>query len=136
MKTVKDAMTAKPVTVDRTTSAAEAANLMAKGEFGPLPVVEGSKLIGIVTDRDLVIRVMAKGRDPKETPVGDVCTEDPVAVPADEGLDEAIGLMERHQVRRLPVVKEGRLVGMLSQADLAREQPHERTGQLLEEISR
>jgi CBS domain-containing protein len=136
MKTVKDAMTAEPVTVSRATSVEEAASLMASGEFGPLPVVEDAELIGIVTDRDLVIRVLAKGRDPRETTVGDVYTKDPVAVPADEGLDEALGLMERHQVRRLPVVKEGRLVGMLSQADLARAQPHERTGELVEEISR
>jgi CBS domain-containing protein len=133
---VKDVMTADPKTVTPETSVVEAARLMTSADVGPLPVVEGGELVGIVTDRDLVIRVIAEGRDPESTLVGDVCSGRPVTVSPDDGVDRALALLGQHQVRRLPVAEDGRIVGIVAQADLAREESHEAVGEVVEDISR
>ena len=133
--TVRDSMTESPKTVAGSASVSEAAKLMANENVGSLPVVEGDKLIGIVTDRDLVVQVVARGQDPDTVLVSDIYSEQPVVASPDEPLDEALKRMASEQVRRLPVVSDGRLVGILAQADVAREALAESTGQMVEEIS-
>jgi CBS domain-containing protein len=115
----------------------EAAELMESEDVGSLPVLEGDELAGMITDRDIVIRAVARGKDPRGMPVREVSTRDVVAVRGDEDLSEALKLMASHQVRRLPVVDESNhLVGVLAQADVAREAREKAVGELVEEISR
>ena len=134
--TVRDSMTENPTTIAGSAPVSEAAKLMASENVGSLPVVEGDELVGIVTDRDLVVQVVARGQDPDSVRVSDIYSEKPVVASPDEPLDEALKRMASEQVRRLPVVSEGRLVGILAQADVAREAQAESTGQMVEEISK
>jgi CBS domain-containing protein len=135
-KSIRDAMTDNPRKVDTTTPVAVAAKLMATEDVGSLPVTEGDRLVGMVTDRDIVTRVVAEGKDAKAATVGEIASKDLVTVDPQQDLDEALRLMAKHQVRRLPVVEEdGRLVGILAQADVAREGEDSKTGQLVERIS-
>lgn len=133
--TVRESMTADPKTISGSAPVSEAARLMASEDVGSLPVVEGDELVGIVTDRDLVVQVVARGKDPDSVRVLDVYSKAPVVASPDEPLDEALQRMASEQVRRLPVVSEGRLVGILAQADVARQAHAESTGQMVEEIS-
>jgi len=135
-KSVKDLMTPDPATIELEATVVEAAKRMAQIDVGPLPVVDGNRLIGIVTDRDLVVRVLAEGRDPKTTAISEACSEDLVTVSTDDDLRHALGLLARHQVRRLPVVDGERLVGIVAQADVARELDPSAVGNVVEEISR
>jgi CBS domain-containing protein len=134
--TVRDSMTEKPTTITGSAPVSEAAKLMASENVGSLPVVKGDELVGIVTDRDLVVQVVARGQDPNSVRVSDIHSERPVVASPDESLDEALKRMASEQVRRLPVVSEGRLVGILAQADVAREAQPESTGQMVEQISK
>jgi len=102
---------------------------------GSLPVVHNDRVVGVVTDRDLVVRVIAAGLDPDATHVVEIASDRPVTVEASTGLDEALQLMAEHQVRRLPVVENDRLVGVIAQADVARLGKDKRTGDLVEELS-
>jgi CBS domain-containing protein len=130
-------MTADPRGVELETGVAEAARILRDEDVGSLPVLREGRVIGMLTDRDLVVRVLAEGRDPGSTRVAEVVSGDPVTVRADQDLDEAVRLMARHQVRRLPVVEDGdRLVGILAQADVALTGDDERAGEVVEEISR
>jgi CBS domain-containing protein len=135
-KHVKDGMTANPRSIAPSTSIQEAAKLMRDDDVGSLPVVEGDKLVGILTDRDIVIRAGAEGRF--DATAGDLASREVVTVDPEQPLEEAARLMAQHQVRRLPVTEEdGRLVGMLAQADVATHGGEDaRTGQMVEEISR
>jgi CBS domain-containing protein len=133
---VSDVMTSNPKTVDASSSVVEAAKLMRDEDTGIIPIVDGDRLAGTITDRDLALRVVAEGRDPQTTTVAEVASRDLVTIDPQQDLDEALRLMARHQVRRLPVVEEdGKLVGILSQADVAREATPEETGRVVEEIS-
>jgi CBS domain-containing protein len=135
-KTVRDAMTPDPRCIDRSTSVVDAAHLMEAEDVGSLPVVDHDDfLVGIVTDRDVALRVVAAGRDPGSTPVGDILTENPIYAYPDEPLDEALEQMAYRRVRRLPVVDSDRLIGMLAQADVVHEVKDKKAGQLVEEIS-
>jgi len=134
--TVRDAMTSPPTTVGPEESAVDAARLMAAENIGSLPVVEGEELVGIVTDRDLVLHVLAKDVDPHKVVVATICTECPVVVRSEDSLDVALQRMASEQVRRLPVVEDTRLVGMLAQADVSRNVAPAATGRLVEEISK
>ncbi len=116
---VRHAMTPSPQTVSPDMNAADAAGLMRSEDIGVLPVVEDDKLIGLVTDRDLVLRVLADRKDPMESRIGDILTRSPVTVTPDMKLSEARELMEKHQIRRLPVMKGDELVGILSIGDVA-----------------
>ncbi len=116
---VRHAMTAAPQTIRPDMNTADAAGMMRSEDVGVLPVIEGGKLVGLVTDRDLVVRVMADRKDSEEVRVGDVVTSRPVTVSPDTWLSEARQLMERHRVRRLPVMKGEELVGILSLGDVA-----------------
>ncbi len=133
--TVAEAMTSGPTTVAAEASVVEAARLMAAEDVGSLPVVADGSLVGMVTDRDLVIGVLARDLDPHKVPVSDICTEDPIVATPEEPLDQALQRMAAEQVRRLPVVREGKLVGILAQADVARTARPDSTGRMVEEIS-
>ena len=129
-------MTANPRTIDSSTPVVEAAKIMKAEDVGSVPVVEGDRLVGMLTDRDMVVRVVAEGRDPQSTTPGDIASRDLVTVDPDQSLDEAARLMAQHQVRRLPVVEEdGRLVGILSQGDVAQVGDDSLTGEVVERIS-
>jgi len=132
---VKDVMTPNPMSVRSDEMVVEAARRMLSEDVGSLPVIDGDELCGMVTDRDLVLQVVAKDLDPHKVHVSDICSEQPVTARADEPLDDALQRMAAQQVRRLPVVADGKLVGILAQADVARAERPELTGRLVEEIS-
>ena len=134
---IAEVMTQRPRAVTTRTSVRDAARLMEEEDVGSLPVVEeGTQLVGIVTDRDVAIRVVGRGLDPDRTVVGEVASTDLVALTPDHDLDDALTVMAREQVRRLPIVaRENELVGMLSQADIARVGKDKTSGQVLEAIS-
>jgi CBS domain-containing protein len=136
MAQIRDVMTTNPATVERSTSVLEAAKVMAGEDVGPLPVTDGGRLVGIVTDRDIVTRVLADERDPQSTTVGDICSSDLVTVTPEDDLDQALRKMASAQVRRLPVVEGDRIIGIVAQADVARQAPEQQTGEIVEEISR
>jgi CBS domain-containing protein len=134
-KNIRDAMTEDPRSIGARESVVEAARLMRDEHIGSLPVTEGGRLVGMITDRDLTTRVVAEAAVPETTSVGDVYSRDLISVEPDNDLEEALQLMARHQVRRLPVVENGRLVGMVAQADIALKENEKRTGELVEAIS-
>lgn len=136
-KKIREVMTTNPRTVEPTTPIVDAARLMRDEDVGPIPIVENNQCAGILTDRDIVLRVVAEGRDPAATTVGDVASRDLITIDPEQTLDEAARLMAQHQVRRLPVCEEdGNLVGIIAQADLALTAPEKTTGEVVEEISR
>jgi CBS domain-containing protein len=116
---VRHAMTEAPQTISPDMNAQDAAGLMRSEDVGVLPVVKDAELVGLVTDRDLVVRVLADRQNPLEVRVGDIATRSPITVTPDTRLSEARELMEKHQIRRLPVMKSDRLVGILSLGDVA-----------------
>jgi CBS domain-containing protein len=133
-QSVRDAMTEDPRSIGASASVVEAARLMREGHIGSLPVTEDERLVGMITDRDITTRVVAESAAPEATSVADVYSRDLISVEPDHDLEEALELMARHQVRRLPVVENGRLVGMVAQADIALKDK-ERTGELVGAIS-
>ena len=136
-KSVKDAMTVNPCTIDADQTVAYAARMMRDEDVGLAPVVEGQRLVGTLTDRDIAVRVVAEGKDPQVVKVREVASTDLVTVDPQQDLDEALRLMADHQIRRLPVVEnEGRVVGVLAQADIAEEAKPKKVGELVEEISK
>jgi CBS domain-containing protein len=134
-KKVRQAMSRDPRSVGESTSVQEAARLMKEQDVGSLPVVEDERLVGIVTDRDIVIRGVAVRSDVSSLSVMDVASHEVMTITPDQELDEALWLMAQEQVRRLPDVDGDRLVGILAQADVAREGDEERVGETLEQIS-
>ena len=135
-QSIRDFMTSNPCTIDADKTVAYAAKMMRDEDVGLAPIVEGDKLIGMLTDRDIAVRVAAQGRDPDQVSVRDVASKKLVTIDPQQDLDEALRIMAKHQVRRLPVVEEdGRLVGVVAQADIAREGDAGQTGKLVEEIS-
>jgi CBS domain-containing protein len=135
-QSIRNLMTEKPCSIDADKSVAYAAKMMRDEDVGLAPIVEGDKLIGTLTDRDIAIRVVAEGKDPQQTTVREVASTSLVTIDPQQDLDEALRLMAKHQVRRLPVVEEdGRLVGVVAQADIAREAEAAKTGQVVEQIS-
>jgi CBS domain-containing protein len=120
-ESIRELMTKDPRAVQSGATVMEAARLMRDEDAGIVPVVDGDKLVGTVTDRDIAIRVVARGRDVRNAIVADCMTEHVYACFANEPLAECMRQMARHQVRRMPIVDErGRLVGILAQSDLAR----------------
>jgi CBS domain-containing protein len=135
-KSVRDAMTGDPRSIGATASVVEAARLMREAHIGSLPITDGDKLVGMITDRDITTRVVAEAADPNATSVGDVYSQDLISVEPDNDLKEAVQLMARHQLRRLPVVENDRLVGIVAQADIALADDQKETGELVEAISK
>ena len=132
---VKELMTPDPTVVKPEDTIAQSATLMKQEDCGALPVVSGGKLVGIITDRDIVIRAIAAGKDAKATKVSEVMTAGPVTVSPDASDDDAEKLMAKSQVRRLPVVENGKLVGILVTAQLARRGNTSELGETIREIS-
>src|SRR6266853_1471344 len=136
-----EVMTDNPVCCLSNDLVSQAARVMRREHIGPIPVVSDERtkeIIGIVTDRDLAIKVVAESRDPNRTTVGDVMTHTIVVCREDDDLSSAIAAMGEYQIRRLPVIDQsGHLVGIISQADVATRIYKPRTsGVMIEEISR
>jgi CBS domain-containing protein len=135
-KKISDAMTSSPCAIDADKPVAYAAQMMRDENVGFAPIVEGDRIVGTLTDRDIAVKVVAEGKDPQTTIVRTIASKDLVTVEPEQDLDEALNLMAQHQVRRLPVVEGGgRLVGVVAQADVAREAKPKQTGEVVEEIS-
>ena len=132
---VRDLMTKQPTTVKPDATLGEVAILMKQEDCGSIPVVEGGRLVGIVTDRDIVVRGVATGKDAKTQRVSEIMSADPVAIDPDDDISAAEKIMGDRQIRRLPVVDDGKLVGILVTAQLARAGSERRTGETLKEIS-
>ena len=132
---IRDVMTPNPQTVSPQDSIQNAARIMRDADTGAVPVVENGRPIGILTDRDIVVRAVADGGQPNR-PVSDIVTGSVVVVSPDMSTREASELMSEYQVRRLPVVENERLVGIVSIGDLAvKEGRDSRTGDTLQSIS-
>jgi CBS domain-containing protein len=134
-KRVQELMTERPRAVRADAGIDEAAQIMELEDVGALPVVDDEgRLLGIVTDRDIAVRAVSRGRGPS-TPVGEVASNDLITVTPDDDLDAALDQMARHRVRRLPVVQGETLVGMLAQADVARNGNDKSVGEVVGLIS-
>ena len=140
MKKCSEVMTKNPICCLPDSMAAEAAKLMKSENIGSIPVIENEqshKLVGIVTDRDLALKIVAEGLDAKSTKVAAVMTHKVVTCHADDDLQKALDAMAEHQLRRIPVVdKDKKILGIIAQADVATrvDQP-EKTGEMVKEIS-
>ena len=136
-KQISELMSPNPCAIEADKPVAYAAKMMKDEDVGLAPIVEGDRLVGTLTDRDIVTRVVAEGRDPQSVSVREVASTDLVTIDPQHDLGDALQLMARNQIRRLPVVEEGgRLVGVVAQADVAREAKDKQTGELVEEISK
>lgn len=118
-ETVQEHMTTDPIVLESTQSITDAARRMRDDEVGDVLVKEDGRLCGILTDRDIVVRSIAEGRDPEATTLADVCSEELYTVGPDDTLDDVVATMRDHAVRRVPVVEDGVAVGILSMGDLA-----------------
>ena len=132
---VRELMTTAPVTVEPDATLGEVAVLMKQEDCGSIPVVEDGRLVGIVTDRDIVIRGIAAGSDPKTQRVSTVMSADPVTIRPDDDLADAEKVMADRQIRRLPVVENGKLVGIIVTAQIARAADKRKVGETIKEIS-
>ena len=132
---VRELMTTEPITVEPKATLGEVATLMKQQDCGSIPVVEGRRLVGIVTDRDIVVRGVAAGKDPKTQRVSEVMSADPVTIGPDDDVTDAEKKMADRQIRRLPVVEGGKLVGIIVTAQIARAGNERKVGETLKEIS-
>ena len=132
---VRDIMVTEVETAAPDTTLDEIATMMKNEDVGAIPIVDGDELSGIITDRDIVIRCIAGGNDPAETEASEVISEELVTVEPDEDVEAAARLMSERQVRRLPVVEDGRLVGMISIGDIAVKEDEDTAGDALQDIS-
>jgi CBS domain-containing protein len=133
---LKDIMSIQVEAISEDAPLSEAARRMAQEDIGFLPVIGGTGVVGVVTDRDIVVRCVADGRDPSETPVKSAMTADVAILPDDAGAAEAAELMERKQIRRIIIQDDqGRYVGVVSLGDLARATDHDLSGEVLERVS-
>ena len=132
---VRDLMTSDPASVGPDDVVAQAATLMRQEDCGSLPVVKDATLVGIVTDRDIAVRSVAAGADPKRQHVSEIMSADPITVAPDSDADDAARIMAEHQVRRLPVVEDGHLLGIVVTAQLARRESAGKMGTTIKEIS-
>jgi CBS domain-containing protein len=134
----KDVMTPDPQCCSPETPLNEVANLMVTADCGEIPVVDGSnRLVGVVTDRDIVCRIVAKGKDPSSCTAQEAMSQPVVAVLADTTLDEVVAVMEENQIRRVPVVDaSGCCCGIIAQADVALVAKESEVGEMVREVSR
>ena len=135
-KTARDVMTPNAECVGENETLLDAAKKLADRGFGSMPICgEDNRLKGVLTDRDIVVKALAKGKDPGSTRAGELGEGKPVTIGADDSIQEALRTMAQHKVRRLPVIDGHQLVGIVSQADIARNIDEEKTGDLVEAIS-
>jgi CBS domain-containing protein len=136
MKKARDLMTAGAQCVGENETLVDAARKMRDLDVGAVPICgEDNRLHGMLTDRDIVVRCVAEGGDPATATAGQFAQGKPVTIGADDSAEEALKTMAEHQVRRLPVIDGHTLVGMLSQADVAREMSDRKTGDTVSKIS-
>ena len=136
MKKISEVMTTDVQTVSGDQTAREAAGFMLRAEAGSIPVCEGDKVIGIITDRDITVRAVARGLDPNQTKVHEVMTRDVLACPADSEIEAACELMEKRQVRRLLVTGDDETpVGIVSLGDIALCLREVQSGEVLKKVS-
>ncbi|MGI8627447.1 MAG: CBS domain-containing protein [Geodermatophilaceae bacterium] len=136
MTTAREIMTSGAECVGENETLVDAARKMRDLDVGALPICgEDNRLKGMVSDRDIVVRCIAEGGDPSSTRAGELAQGKPVTIGADDSVEEALRTMAQHKVRRLPVIDGHDLVGMVSQADVARNLPEEKVGDLVEAIS-
>ena len=138
MATARDIMTSNPTCAQEDQNMLDAARTMADLDVGALPICgNDNRLKGMITDRDIVVKVLAEGKDPASTKAGELGQGDgeTVTIGADDSIEEALHTMTTHKVRRLPVIDGDKLVGVVSQADLATHIDEERVGELVEAIS-
>ncbi|HWL76727.1 CBS domain-containing protein [Microbacterium sp.] len=136
MTVAREIMTPNPRCVGENETLVEAARLMASLDVGALPICgEDQRLKGMVTDRDIVVKVIAQGGDPASTTAGSLGEGKPITIGADDDVREALEMMKTHQVRRLPVIDGHDLVGIISQADVALALSSQETGETVAEIS-
>ncbi len=136
MTTAREIMTPGVECVSVGETLVDAARRMRDLDVGALPICrDDDRLAGMLTDRDIVMRVVAEGRDPGSVKVGDLADGKVVTIGVDDSVEDALATMSKHGVRRLPVIDGHDLVGMVSQADIARNLPEERVGDLVEAIS-
>jgi CBS domain-containing protein len=129
--TVRDVMTPTPTTLSASDPVKKAAYVMRDGDIGDVLVVAAGQIVGILTDRDIVIRVVAEDRDLSHTSLGEICSREILALRPEDAIETAVATMREHAVRRLPVVEEGRPVGIVSLGDLAVERdPHSALGKI------
>ena len=136
MTKARDIMTTGVDYADSSTTVLEVAKKLAAENYGSMPICDGDKLQGMITDRDIVVKVLAEGKDPATTKVIDLVQGEVVTIGADDSIEEAARTMAEHQVRRLPVIDGDKLVGMLAQADLALSDDDRKTGNTVEAISK
>ncbi|MFT8890003.1 MAG: CBS domain-containing protein [Ethanoligenens sp.] len=132
---VSEIMTTRIVSVEPASSVRDAASLMSRNNIGAVPVVDNGAVRGMLTDRDIVLRCVSEKKDADTLKVSDICSHGAVSVRPQDPVSNAIHLMSAEQVRRLPVVDNGKLVGMLSFADIAREKAGMEIAQSISEIS-
>jgi CBS domain-containing protein len=135
-QSIREVMTPSPETVESGSTAVDAAKRMKQANAGMIPVVQNGRLVGTVTDRDIAVRVVAEGKDPQTTTVGEIASTEVVTVEPDLDLSEALKLMARHQVRRVPVVEGDSVIGVIAQADVAKEADERQVGMTVEQISK
>lgn len=135
MKTARDIMTTPAETLPPTATLTEAARRLRDLNVGSLPILDGDHLAGVVTDRDIVVRGVAEGLDPSSATVAEVATGAVVTVDVDDDAAEVARIMGERQVRRVPVLDGGKLVGLIAQADVARDLDARTTGDVVEDIS-
>lgn len=136
MSVVREFMTTDARCITENQSLVDAARMMMDLDCGSLPICgDDGRLKGMITDRDIVLKCVAEGRNPADVMARDLATGKPYWVDADANVDDAINMMETHQVRRLPVISDHRMVGIISQGDIARNYSEQRVGELVEHIS-
>jgi len=136
-RSARDVMTANPSTVSQKDSIRDAASIMAKEDTGVVPVVDGRKVVGIVTDRDIVVRLVAEGKDPSTSKVSECMSKSVRSVKEDTPVDDVLALMSSAQVRRVPVINSNdELVGIISIGDISKESNEDnRVGDTIGQIS-
>ncbi len=135
MRQIRDLMTSPVHVIDPNTSLAAAARRMRDENVGSLPVGTGEELLGMITDRDIVVKVIAAHRDPRSIDAGELAQGEAVTIGADDDVEEILATMTNHQVRRLPVIDGHELVGVVAQADVARALPDPQVGDLVRALS-
>jgi CBS domain-containing protein len=130
-QSIREVMTANPVSLMAASSVAEAARAMRDAHIGDVIVLDNGRICGIVTDRDIVVRAVAEGRDPSTTKLASICSEELTTLSPTDNVEDAIYLMREKAIRRLPVVEGGKPVGIVSIGDLALERdPHSALGHI------